>query len=113
MEHAPHARVQRTLENMKFSGGLAIPPVLGRPPLFFPDDAQRNSMNDQHHASLNIGLILSLAMIYVGLVIWMYVTAPWLLLVFGGALVVICAREYAGQVLRAIAHARLRNRSIL
>jgi hypothetical protein len=66
-------------------------------------------MNDKRH---NITLLLSLGAIYVGLVIWMYVTAPWLLLVFAGALLVICAREYAGQLLRAIAPARLRNRSI-
>jgi hypothetical protein len=58
-------------------------------------------------------LILGLFAIYAGFVIWMYVTEPLLLLVFGVALAIIALRESGSRFLRAIAPAKVRNRSML
>lgn len=60
-----------------------------------------------------VGLILGLLVIYAGFVVWLYVTEPLLLLLFGVALLIIGLRESAGRFLRTIAPAKVRNRSIL
>lgn len=56
-------------------------------------------------------LALSLGVVYLGFVVWLYVTQPLLLAAFAAVLVVICVREYGLRLLRAIAPARVRNRS--
>jgi len=103
--------VKSSLENMMFSGGLAIPPVL-RPPNLFSTRRmlgalfmawKRKSPSD---AIFSIGLVI----VYLGFVVWLYVTAPLLLAVFAVALAAISVREYGSRLLRAIAPARVRNR---
>ncbi len=69
-------------------------------------------MTGRSRTSSNAILVVSLIAIYVGFVVWMYVTEPLLLVGFVGVLAIILVREYAGRLLRAIAPARLRNRSI-
>ena len=39
-------------------------------------------------------LALSLGVVYLGFVVWLYVTQPLLLVAFAAVLVVICVREY-------------------
>ncbi len=67
--------------------------------------AQRRSYSDA-------GLAIAMIAVYLGFVVWMYVTEPLLLAGFAGVLAIILVREYAGRALRAIAPARLRNRPI-
>lgn len=69
-------------------------------------------MTTEPKRNSHAGLILGLFVIYAGFVVWMYVTEPLLLLAFGAALVVIALRESGARLLRAIAPAKLRNRSI-
>jgi hypothetical protein len=56
-------------------------------------------------------LALSLGVVYLGFVVWLYVTQPLLLAAFAAVLVLICVREYGLRLLRVIAPARVRNRS--
>jgi hypothetical protein len=69
-------------------------------------------MAERRSSSSNALLVVSMIAVYFGFVVWMYVTEPLLLAGFASVLAIIGVREYAGKALRAIAPARLRNRSI-
>lgn len=66
----------------------------------------------ERRSSSSVMLAISMVAVYLGFVVWMYVTEPLLLAGFASVLAIILVREYAGKALRAIAPARLRNRSI-
>lgn len=95
---------------MKFSGGLRSH-LCTAAHFFLSDDAGDRNMAESR-ASSNAGLAIAMIAVYLGFVVWMYVTEPLLLAGFAGVLAIILVREYAGRALRAMAPARLRNRSI-
>jgi len=95
---------------MTFSGGLRSHLCTAAHFFRFRDEAEMQMA--QRRASSNAGLAIAMIAVYLGFVVWMYVTEPLLLAGFAGVLAIILVREYAGRVLRAIAPARLRNRSI-
>lgn len=95
-----------------FSGGLRSHLCMAAHLFLTPTMSRQMHMAEQTRTPSSAILVISLIAIYLGFVVWMYVTEPLLLVGFAGVLAIILVREYAGRILRAIAPARVRNRSI-
>ena len=93
-----------------FSGGLRSHLCMAAH-LFESEERPQMSTTEQPNQARSPLLALSLGVVYLGFVVWLYVTQPLLLVAFAAVLIVICAREYGLRLLRAIAPARVRNRS--
>ena len=93
-----------------FSGGLRSHLCMAAH-LFNAEDAPQMSTTEQSNQARSPLLALSLGVVYLGFVVWLYATQPLLLVAFAAVLVLICVREYGLRLLRAIAPARVRNRS--
>jgi hypothetical protein len=57
----------------------------------------------QDNSGSNVGLVLFLVAVYLAFVVWMYVSEPLLLAVFGAALTLIWLRDAGPRFLRKLA----------